>query len=140
MTTTYPTATTVAGQHRQVYEGKAMKTRGGLTKSDLKKSKSGKIVSRKKSLKAKKNVDALSNWRHALTKACKAKGVPYTIPKKGSALYKSAKALMKKSKPKKTKSKCNKKLSKPCKKSKTCTWVKRTKTKKGSRKGYCRKK
>lgn len=47
--TTYPTATTIAGQRRQVYEGRALKTRGGLTRKDLKKSKSGKIVSRKAS-------------------------------------------------------------------------------------------
>ena len=46
MMTTYPTATTRAGQFRQVYEGKALKTLGGLTKDQLMQSAStGKIVS-----------------------------------------------------------------------------------------------
>lgn len=52
---TFPTATTLAGQRRQVYEGRALKTRGGLRKGDLKVSKStGKIVSKKASVAAKK--------------------------------------------------------------------------------------
>lgn len=42
----YPTAKTLAGQRRQVWEGRAETTRGGLRASDLKKSKSGKIVSK----------------------------------------------------------------------------------------------
>lgn len=137
MPTTYPTATTRAGQNRQVYEGRAKKTKSGLTKKDLKKSKTGKIVSRKKSMKAKKHAAPLSAWRKALKKACKEKGVPYTIPKKGTALYKLAKKSMKPVK-KPKKSRCNLKSRKVCKKSKTCSWVARYKTKKGSRKGHCR--
>lgn len=41
----YPTAKTRAGQYRQVYEGRAMMTKGGLRKSQLCPNKSGKIVS-----------------------------------------------------------------------------------------------
>ena len=36
------------GSKSQVWNGSAQKTSGGLTKSDLTKSKSGKIVSKKK--------------------------------------------------------------------------------------------
>ena len=54
-TTTYPTATTIAEQRRQVYEGRAQKTRSGLTRKDLMRSKSGKIVSRRASAAAKRN-------------------------------------------------------------------------------------
>lgn len=52
--TTFPTATTLPGQRRQVFEGKALKTRGGLEKEDLKKNKEGKIVSKKASAHGKK--------------------------------------------------------------------------------------
>lgn len=53
--TTYPTATTRAGQRRQVYEGKALKTFGGLTKDKLKISDStGKIVSKAASAASKR--------------------------------------------------------------------------------------
>lgn len=52
---TYPTATTRAGQHRQVYEGRAFKTKGGLTKADLTISAcTGKIVSKAASAASKK--------------------------------------------------------------------------------------
>lgn len=54
--TTYPTAETLAGQRRQVYEGRAKKTRGGLTKKDLKLSKStGRVVSKRASKASKKS-------------------------------------------------------------------------------------
>lgn len=43
------------GSKRQVWNGTCKKTRGGLTKKDLKKNKRGRIVSKKKSLQAKKN-------------------------------------------------------------------------------------
>ena len=42
------------GSRAQVMHGTADKTPGGLTKSDLKYNKAGRIVSRKKSMKAKK--------------------------------------------------------------------------------------
>ena len=42
------------GSRAEVFHGNAKKTSGGLTKSDLIKNKHGEIVSRKKSLQAKK--------------------------------------------------------------------------------------
>ena len=45
------------GDRLSVFEGLAQFTRGGLTKDDLIVSKSGKIVSRKKSEAAKKNYE-----------------------------------------------------------------------------------
>ena len=42
------------GSRAQVMHGTADKTAGGLTKGDLKYNKAGRIVSRKKSMKAKK--------------------------------------------------------------------------------------
>ena len=52
----YPTAKTIAGQRRQVYLGKARKTRGGLTKADLKVNpKTGRVVSRRASSVAKRD-------------------------------------------------------------------------------------
>ena len=57
--TTFPTATTLAGQRRQVYEGRALKTKGGLFKKDLIESKStGRIVSKVKSRQSKKQHSA----------------------------------------------------------------------------------
>jgi hypothetical protein len=43
------------GSRAQVMHGTADKTSGGLTKSDLKYNKAGRIVSKKKSVKAKKD-------------------------------------------------------------------------------------
>ena len=43
------------GDRLSVYEGRCKMTRGGLTKEDLLVSKSGKIVSKKKSERAKEN-------------------------------------------------------------------------------------
>lgn len=50
---THPTATTRAGQYRQVWEGRAAKTKGGLTKKDLMLNKEGKIVSKRASAAGK---------------------------------------------------------------------------------------
>jgi hypothetical protein len=43
------------GSRAKVWHNKAKKTRGGLTKKDLKKNKRGRIVSKRKSLQAKRN-------------------------------------------------------------------------------------
>lgn len=51
---TFPTATTTAGQRRQVWEGRALKTKGGLTKTDLRENKQGKIVSKRASSAGKR--------------------------------------------------------------------------------------
>lgn len=64
--TVYPTAKTLAGQRRQVWEGRAEKTRGGLTRSDLKRSKTGKIVSSKasKASKQRYNENKLAHYQY----------------------------------------------------------------------------
>ena len=51
----------------QVLKGRKVKTVGGLTKNDLKKNKSGKVVSKKMSLRGQKN-----RWAQACAKARKA--------------------------------------------------------------------
>merc|ERR1719384_3012871 len=74
---------------RHVFLGKASKTSGGLTKGGLVRSKTGKIVSKKASDKAKKSpwIKACAAARAAL----KIKG--FAVIKKGSPLYKKAKEL-----------------------------------------------
>ena len=74
-----------------VFRGSKEKTIGGLTKSDLIRNKYGKIVSRKASLRAKKN-NFIKGWTTAVQKARKALGLKgFVAIKKGSALYKKAK-------------------------------------------------
>merc|ERR1711934_449337 len=82
----------VTGSRSSVFKGVRVKTTGGLKKSDLMKSKSGKIVSSKShraGLKAYKHIRA---WTQAVNKArtaLKVKG--FVAVKKGSPLYKKAK-------------------------------------------------
>lgn len=45
---------TLPGQYRQIWEGRASHMPSGLCKKDLKRSKTGKIVSKKRSAKGKK--------------------------------------------------------------------------------------
>ena len=74
---------------RHAFFGKIDKTATGLKKSDLVKSKSGKIVSKKKSALGKQ-----SPWIAAVQKArkeLKIKG--FAVVKKGTPLYKKAKEL-----------------------------------------------
>merc|ERR1712146_85754 len=74
-----------------VFRGTKEKTSTGLTESDLIKNKYGKIVSKKKSLLAKKN-NYIKGWTTAVQKARKALGPKgFVAIKKGSALYKKAK-------------------------------------------------
>merc|ERR1712139_35768 len=76
-----------------VFRGTKEKTKTGLTKSDLIKNKYGKIVSKKRSLFAKKN-NFIKGWTTAVQKARKALGLKgFVAIKKGSALYKKAKEL-----------------------------------------------
>merc|ERR1711959_641900 len=77
---------------RHVFAGKSAKTSTGLSKGDLVKNKSGKIVSKKKSAKGKK-----SPWIAAVAAARKALNIKgFCAIKKGSPLYNKAKALYKK--------------------------------------------
>merc|ERR1712032_347123 len=77
---------------RHVFAGKSTKTHGGLKKTDLVKSKSGKIVSKKKQARGKASpwIAAVKAARAAL----KIKG--FCAIKKGSPLYTKAKELYKK--------------------------------------------
>merc|ERR1712097_236688 len=75
---------------RHAFFGKIDKTATGLKKTDLVKSKSGKIVSKKRSALGKKN-----SWIVACNKArafLKIKG--FTVIKKGTPLYKKAKEFL----------------------------------------------
>merc|ERR1711865_1212177 len=74
---------------RHAFFGKIAKTNGGLVKTALVKNKNGKIVSKKASLRGKKN-----GWIAAVQKArsvLKIKG--FSPIKKGTPLYKKAKEL-----------------------------------------------
>ena len=146
---TLPTATTIAGQRRQVWEGKASRTKGGLTKKDLKENKkTGKIVSVRASAAAKSRAEPLKKWNAAVKKAAKEIGcTPVVAPEKGTKLYKLAKKMYTSTKSKKSAKYCNrsasgvKKTKSKCLSSKSCSWVKGRKASKGKsrRVGYCRK-
>merc|ERR1711904_618991 len=74
---------------RHLFAGKIDKTKSGYTKADFVKNKTGKVVSKKASLRAKK-----SPWIAACQKArkeLKIKG--FAVIKKGTPLYKKAKEL-----------------------------------------------
>merc|ERR1711988_439954 len=80
-----------------VFRGTKEKTASGLKKSDLIKSKSGKIVSKKASAAGKRAYKQISGWTKAVQQArkqLKVKG--FVAVKKGSPLYKLAKDLYRK--------------------------------------------
>merc|ERR1712217_52527 len=84
-----------------VFNGKKEKTVGGLTKATLIKSKSGKIVSKAASARAKKNwaQSALKKWIDAVKQARKQLGVKGFCAvngktAQGKALYAKAKAIL----------------------------------------------
>merc|ERR1712014_548636 len=84
------------GKHARsvVFAGRKEKTKTGLKKSDLMKSKSGKIVSRKSHAAGKKAYAHIKGWTVAVQKARKELGVKgFVAVKKGTALYKAAKAI-----------------------------------------------
>ena len=80
---------------RHVFAGKIDKTKTGLKASDLKLSKSGKIVSKKQSVRAKAAyASGLGLWTAAVSKARQALNVKgFVAIKKGTPLYKKAKEL-----------------------------------------------
>ena len=84
-----------------VFKGSKVKTSGGLKKTDLIKSKSGKIVSKKASLAAKKKfTKGIGKWSVAVSKARKALGIKGFVPvggktAKGQAFLKKAKSFYK---------------------------------------------
>merc|ERR1719245_2486797 len=84
-----------------VFNGKKVKTVGGLTKETLIKSKSGKIVSKAASARGKKRwaQSALKKWCDAVTQARKQLGITGFCAvngktAQGKALYAKAKAIL----------------------------------------------
>merc|ERR1712217_289357 len=74
----------------QVFQGKKLKTKKGLTKESFKKNKEGRIVSIKKSELAKE-----SKWAKATAKARAIKGYTgFKAIKKGGSFYARAKEIM----------------------------------------------
>jgi len=65
------------GAKSRVWNGKKEKTSGGLKKSDLHKNADGRIVSKKRSLRSKKNYKSsgLIKWFKAVSSARKALGI-----------------------------------------------------------------
>merc|ERR1712217_605179 len=89
------------GAKAAVFNGKKAKTVGGLTKETLIKSKSGKIVSKAASARAKKNWagSALKKWCDACKQARKALGIKGFCAvggktAQGKALYAKTKAIL----------------------------------------------
>merc|ERR1719229_193881 len=81
------------GKKFSVLKGNKERTSGGLKKSDLVKSKSGKVVSRKASAAGKKAYANIKGWTAAVQKARKELGIKgFVAVKKGTPLYKAAKA------------------------------------------------
>jgi len=86
----------------QVFSGKKLKTKGGLTKKDLKKNKDGKVVSAKKSALAKKRyASGIGRWNAAVQKARKALGIKGFVAiggkkKEGQAFLAKARSFYKK--------------------------------------------
>merc|ERR1719421_1996125 len=75
-----------------VFLGTKEKTSSGLKKSDLMKSKSGKLVSKKQHAAGKKAYKNIKGWTAAVQKPRKDLGVKgFVAIKKGSAIYKKAK-------------------------------------------------
>merc|ERR1712228_210924 len=89
----------VVGKKWQVWKGTRQRTAGGLTKKDLRKSKSGKIVSKKQSQLARKRMrnGGISRWLKAVMAARKAlKLTGFVACKKGTKYYRKARAFYKK--------------------------------------------
>merc|ERR1739842_69515 len=89
------------GAKAAVFNGKKAKTVGGLTKDTLTKSKSGKIVSKAASARAKKMFaqSALKKWCDAVQQARKQLGIKGFCAvngktAQGKALYAKAKAIV----------------------------------------------
>merc|ERR1712093_264419 len=74
-----------------VFRGTKEKTASGLKKTDLMKSKTGKIVSKKAHANGKKAYALIKGWTVAVQKARKALGVNgFQAVKKGSPLYRKS--------------------------------------------------
>merc|ERR1712224_435244 len=80
---------------RHVFAGKITKTKTGLKASDFKMTKTGRIVSKKRSARAKASFSStIGPWSAAVQKARKALNVKgFLAIKKGSPLYQKAREL-----------------------------------------------
>merc|ERR1711862_439321 len=80
-----------------VFRGSKTKTSGGLSKANLTKSKTGKIVSKAAQAHGKKAYKKISAWTMAVQTAKKEMGIKGFVAinsgAQGKALYKSAKAI-----------------------------------------------
>lgn len=88
--------TTVVGSKRQVWNGSRIRTVGGLTKKDLVKSKTGKIVSKRAAARARKNMksNGLTKWMAAVKKVRKEMNLQgFVAIKKGTPYYKRVRAV-----------------------------------------------
>jgi len=75
--------------------GSTTKTSSGFKKSDLMKSKTGKIVTKKQHAAGKKAYKNIKAWTTAVTTARKDLNLKgFVAVKKGTPLYKAAKAIM----------------------------------------------
>merc|ERR1712083_637910 len=86
----------VVGKKWQVWNGTRERTVGGLTKKDLMKSKTGKIVSKKQALRAKGNMkkNGLGKWMAAVKQVRKEMGLKgFVAIKKGTPYYKRVRAV-----------------------------------------------
>ena len=87
----------IIGTKRQVWNGSRSKTTGGLVKSDLCVSKSGKIVSKKMASRGKKMMkksSGLSKWIAAVKQVRKEMNLKgFVAIKKGTPYYKRVKAI-----------------------------------------------
>merc|ERR1712213_54968 len=91
-----PKKTPLVGKKWQVWNGTRERTIGGLTKKDLMKSKSGKIVSKKQALRAKGNMkkNGLGKWMAAVKQVRKEMGLKgFVAIKKGTPYYKRVRAV-----------------------------------------------
>merc|ERR1712185_223537 len=76
---------------RHLLAGKITKSKGGLTASSFKKTKTGKIVSKAASARAK---TVFGPWNAAVQQARKALNIKgFSVIKRGTPLYKKAKEL-----------------------------------------------
>jgi hypothetical protein len=82
------------GSRRSVFAGKKVKTKTGLKKEQLVKSKSGKICSSKKVAHGHKHFKNIEKWVNAMKTARKELGLTgFVAVKKGTAYYDKTKAL-----------------------------------------------
>merc|ERR1712217_213633 len=92
----------IKGKKWQVFKGTKGKSNGGLKKADLVKSKTGKVVSKKMSLNAKKHfAKRIGAWSAAVQRARKSLGIKGFVPvggktAKGQAFLKAARSFYKK--------------------------------------------